>query len=185
MWSYKDHGKSWEAIYEREHAPGFRWLHESFGTNWRLTEMQSAIGRIQLQRMPQWHATRKANAEAIMAVARDCAGLRVPDIPETIEHAWYKTYVFVRPEMLNDGWDRDRIMGAMQAAGVPCGSGSCSEVYLEKAFDGSGYRPTERLPVAKVLGDTSLMLMVHPTLTDENIQQTCNVLRDVMGQASR
>ncbi|MGP1613939.1 MAG: DegT/DnrJ/EryC1/StrS family aminotransferase, partial [Pollutimonas bauzanensis] len=38
MWSLKDHGKSWDAIYQREHKPGFRWLHESFGTNWRMME---------------------------------------------------------------------------------------------------------------------------------------------------
>ena len=46
MWSFKDHGKSWEAVYERDHPPGFRWVHDSFGTNWRMTEMQAAIGRI-------------------------------------------------------------------------------------------------------------------------------------------
>ena len=52
MWSLKDHGKSYDAVYHREHAPGFRWLHESFGTNWRLTEIQSAIGRLQLRKLP-------------------------------------------------------------------------------------------------------------------------------------
>ena len=58
MWSYKDHGKSFDAIYNREHPPGFRWLHESFGTNWRMTEMQAVLGRIQLTRMSDWTAKR-------------------------------------------------------------------------------------------------------------------------------
>ena len=184
MWSYKDHGKSWEAIYEREHAPGFRWLHDSFGTNWRMLEMQAAIGRIQLQRMPDWHQKRIAYANRIWETARSLVGLRVPAIPKGIEHAAYKCYVFIEQTQLADGWDRDRIMAVINTAGVPCFSGSCSEVYLEKAFDNTGYRPAERLPVARELGESSLMFLVHPTLTDDNIEKTCQVLAVVLKQAT-
>ena len=180
MWAYKDHGKSWEAVYERDHPPGFRWLHESFGTNWRLTEMQSAIGRIQLARMPEWKAARQANAQRIWQAANQCSGLRVPSIPEHIEHAAYKCYVFVKPQQLAEGWDRDRIMNEIVARGVPCFSGSCSEVYLEKAFDGTDWRPEAPLPVARELGETSLMFLCHPTLTEAEIDKTCRVLREVM-----
>lgn len=183
MWSYKDHGKSWDAIYNKEHSPGFRWLHESFGTNWRLTEMQSAIGRIQLRRMPSWRAARASNAEAILAVLRQFPCFRVPDIPESIEHAWYKCYAFVWPEKLVEGWSRDRIMSEINALGVPCFSGSCSEVYLEKAFDGTGWRPKVRLPVAKELGETSLMFLVHPTLTSAEIEKTCLAIASVAERA--
>lgn len=183
MWSYKDHGKSWDAIYTRPHPPGFRWLHESFGTNWRLTEMQSTIGRIQLRRMEDWHAARVAHAAAIWDACRPFAALRVPQLPPHIEHACYKCYVFVEPGALLAGWDRDRIMHEINARGVPCYSGSCSEVYLEKAFDGSGLRPRERLPVARELGETSLMFLVHPTLTAAEIEQTCSVIAAVMALA--
>lgn len=184
MWSFKDHGKSWEAVYEREHAPGFRWLHESFGTNWRMTEMQAAIGRIQLRRMPAWLAARTANAERIWNTAAALPGLRVPRAPQRMVHAAYKCYVFVEPEQLKPGWDRDRILNEINQRGVPCYSGSCSEVYLEKAFDGTPYRPAERLPVARELGETSLMFLVHPTLTDAEIALTCEVLQEVMALAA-
>ncbi|NYT76904.1 DegT/DnrJ/EryC1/StrS aminotransferase family protein [Alcaligenaceae bacterium] len=180
MWAYKDHGKSWEAVYEREHAPGFRWLHESFGTNWRMLEMQAVIGRIQLKRMDEWHTKRLAYAEAIWQTARKLPGLRVPELPDSSEHAAYKCYVFVEPTALAEGWDRDRIVSEIVARGVPCFQGSCSEVYLEKAFDNTGWRPTTRLPVARELGDTSLMFLVHPTLTDAEISRTCSVLDEVM-----
>lgn len=180
MWSFKDHGKSWEAVYERQHPPGFRWLHESFGTNWRMTELQAVIGRIQLQRMPEWTRIRNEYAAQIWNTARECSGLRIPIVPADIQHAAYKCYVFVEPAQLNDGWDRDRIMAEVNARGVPCFSGSCSEVYLEKAFDDTNYRPAERLPVAKELGETSLMFLVHPTLTQAEVDKTCAVLADVM-----
>ena len=183
MWSIKDHGKSWEAVYERQHAPGFRWLHESFGTNWRMMEVQAVIGRIQLRRMADWQASRLANAERIWACARQLPGLRVPMIPEGSLHAAYKCYVFVEPQQLKAGWDRDRILNEIAARGVPCFSGSCSEVYLEKAFDDTGWRPAERLPVAKELGETSLMFLVHPTLTEAEIDKTCDVLAQVMREA--
>lgn len=176
MWSFKDHGKSWEAVYEREHPPGFRWVHESFGTNWRMTEMQAVIGRIQLGRMPQWHETRLRYAQQIWQAASQLPGLRVPEVPDDIVHAAYKCYVFV------DGTaaQRDRIMQQIHERGVPCFSGSCSEVYREKAFDGTGWRPEKPLPVAHRLGDTSLMFLVHPTLTQAEIDKTCAVLAEVM-----
>lgn len=185
MWAYKDHGKSWEAVYEREHPPGFRWLHESFGTNWRLTEMQAAIGRIQLARMPQWKAARQANAQRIWQAASECPGLRVPALPAHVEHAFYKCYVFVEPAQLAKGWNRDRVISEMVERGVPCFSGSCSEVYREKAFDGTGWRPEQPLPMAQELGETSLMFLCHPTLTEAEIDKTCRVLSEVMAEAVR
>jgi dTDP-4-amino-4,6-dideoxygalactose transaminase len=196
MWSFKDHGKSYEAVYERKHAPGFRWLHESFGTNWRMLEMQAVLGRIQLQRMPEWTAARKRNAEAIWAACREFSALRVPQIKcasctgeckaagANCEHAYYKCYAYVQPERLATGWTRDRIIEAINAQGVPCYQGSCSEVYLEKAFDGTGWRPEVRLPVAKALGETSVMFLAHPTLTEAEVAKTCGAIKTVMTEAS-
>ena len=185
MWSYKDHGKSWKAVYQREHAPGFRWLHESFGTNWRLTEMQSAIGRIQLKRLALWHEARLQYANRIWDTARKLSGLRVPTVPEYIEHGAYKCYVFVEPNELSADWNRDHILDEIKSLGVPCFSGSCSEVYLEKAFDNTGFKPKQRLEVAKRLGETALMFLVHPTLTEQEMAQTCQVIQDVLAKAQK
>ena len=178
LWSYKDHGKSWEAVYEREHSPGFRWLHESFGTNGRMTEMQAAIGRIQLKRMEIWNQARTKNANAIMEGFECYPELfRVPRSPTHSEHAWYKCYIFVKPEGLAKlGLTRDQVIEQFNKAGVPCYQGSCSEVYLEKVFDETTFRPKERLPVAKELGETSLMFLVHPTLTREEMELTCTTI---------
>lgn len=185
MWAFKDHGKSWEAVYEREHPPGFRWVHESFGTNWRMLEVQAVIGRIQLKRMTDWQASRLENAQQIWDCARQLNGLRTPVIPEGSVHAAYKCYVFVEPQQLKDGWDRDRILAEITAREVPVFSGSCSEVYLEKAFDNTDWRPATRLPIARELGETSLMFLVHPTLKASEIEKTCSVLKEVMQLAAR
>lgn len=187
MWAYKDHGKSYAAVYETEHPPGYRWLHESFGTNWRMTEMQAVLGRIQLTRMPDWTAKRTANAQAILdACAKwEAKGyLSVPRLEESPKfadstHAYYKLYVYVQPDNLPKEWSRDRIIEEINELGVPCFSGSASEVYLEKAFDNTGLRPESRLPVAKQLGETSLMFIVHPTLTEDEIKQTVQAIDSV------
>jgi len=186
MWSYKDHGKSYEAVYERQHPPGFRWLHENFGTNWRMLEMQAVIGRIQLQRITDWTGKRTQNALAIWNTCSQFKALRVPEFlsADGTVHAHYKCYVYVKPEALAAGWSRDRIVDAINPLGVPCYQGSCSEVYLEKAFDGTGWRPEVRLPVAKGLGETSLMFLVHPTLTQVEIKKTCEAITQVMREAS-
>ena len=180
MWSYKDHGKSFDAIYNREHPPGFRWLHESFGTNWRMTEIQAVFGRIQLTRMADWTATRQAYGAMIDKTVSDLPLVRTVEVADYIEHAEYKHYLFIRPEQLADGWSRDKIVDAINAQGVPAFQGSCSEVYLEKAFDNTPWRPTERLTNAVDLGETSLMFLVHPTLTEAEIDKTCTVLKEVL-----
>ena len=185
MWAYKDHGKSWEAVYEREHAPGFRWVHESFGTNWRMLEAQAVIGRIQLRRMQEWQAARIKNATRIWETAQQLPALRVPVLSSEDVHAAYKAYVFIRPERLKADWSRDRILTEIAAQGVPAFSGSCSEVYLEKAFDNTGWRPSQRLANAKALGETSMMFLVHPTLTEQEIELTCKVLSEVVQQATQ
>ena len=175
MWEYKDHGKSYEAVYHLKQPKGFKWLHESFGTNWRMTEIQAAIGRIQLTRMPEWHERRLNNANMIWNAAKKCKGIRVPNIPDYIEHAGYKCYVFI-----DAGFKiRDKMMSQINKKGIPCYSGSCSEVYLEKAFDNKKFRPKKRLHNAKKLGETSLMFLIHPTLTKVEIQNTCKVLTEV------
>lgn len=184
-WSFKDHGKSWDAVYNREHGPGFRWLHESFGTNWRMTEMQAAIGRVQLRKLPGWTAARRRHAAVLNEAFADLDALRLTIPGPEVGHGYYKYYAFVRPERLKAGWSRDRIMAEVSARGIPCLSGSCSEVYLEKAFDGTGFRPAERLPVARELGETSLMFLVHPTLTDVAMRETGEVVGDVVRMATR
>ena len=185
MWSFKDHGKSWSAVYERQHPAGFRWVHESFGTNGRMLEVQAVIGRIQLQRMPEWTTRRTENAERILGVCRRFPSVRVPVVPQHVKHAWYKAYVFVEPDRLASGWTRDRIIDEINSRGVPCQAGSCSEVYLEKAFDGTDFRPPHRLPVAQQLGETSVMFLVHPTLTEGDVDKTCCVVGEVMSHATR
>lgn len=184
VWSYKDHGKGWDAVYNSNQlSSGFRWVHGSFGSNWRMTEIQGAIGRIQLEYISAWHKIRSENAKTIWSAAAQIQGLRVPKLPDFIEHAAYKCYIFVENEKLAPGWNRARIIQEINANGVPCFVGSCSEVYLEKAFDNTGYRPKKRLPMAKLLGETSIMFMVHPTLTKAEIERTCMVLRKVMEAA--
>lgn len=183
VWSFKDHGKAWDAVYNQEHPLGFRWLHESFGTNARMTEMQAAIGRVQLRKLADWSEKRRRNALILKECFQDIEAFRMTKVPQSVRHAYYKYYVFVKPELLRRDWDRDRVIDAVTKAGVPCFSGACSEVYMEKAFDGTGFRPNERLPVAKALGESSLMFLVHPTLSPGDMQAMCSVVCEVMQQA--
>ncbi|CAH6859863.1 L-glutamine:2-deoxy-scyllo-inosose aminotransferase [Vibrio chagasii] len=183
MWSYKDHGKNYDSIYNKEHPPGFRWLHDSFGTNWRMTEMQAVIGRIQLTHMANWTKKRQSNGRAIDAAVSDLNVVRRVIVPEYSEHAEYKHYLFIRPEYLAENWTRDKIVDAINAEGVPAFQGSCSEVYLEKAFDNTTWRPTNRLSSASELGETSLMFLVHPSLTQLEVNETCRVIRKVLLEA--
>jgi dTDP-4-amino-4,6-dideoxygalactose transaminase len=184
-WAYKDIGRSYDAVYRREHPPGFRWLTESFGTNWRLTEMQSAIGRLQLQKLDGWIEKRHQYAAMLTQVFSTIPAVRVTLPPSGIRHAYYKYYVFVEADRLLPNWSRDRIIDELNTLGVPCFSGSCSEIYLEKAFDTLPTKPTKRLSVAKELGETSLMFLVHPTLTEKYMNEVIETIQGIFVKASR
>lgn len=183
-WAFRDNGKSYEAVHRRAHAPGYRWVHESFGSNWRMTEVQSAIGRLQLEKLPAWLRTRRAHAATLNTFLGETPGLRITVPPAEVEHAYYKYYCFVVPGALKGDWSRDRILAEVNARGIPCRVGSCSEIYLEKAFP-AAWRPERRLPVARELGETSLMFDVHPTLSAQQVERAASVLREVMKLAVR
>lgn len=184
VWSYKDHGKDYDAVHSPHHRPGFRWLHHSFGTNWRLSEVQSAIGRRALLKLSAWLSARKRNAAALHRHFADLPGLRLVAPSADISHAFYKYYAFVELDALKHGWNRDRIAAEIVALGVPCGSGSCSEIYLEGAFP-QQWRPSSPFPVARELGETSLMFQVHPTLQPQHMEHVADVVTWVMHQAVR
>lgn len=214
-WAYKDHGKNYDSVHHKKHPPGFRWLHDSFGTNWRMTEIQAAVGRIQLKKLPEWVKMRRKNAAKLNEAFADLKAVRLTLPPNEIYHSYYKYYLFIRPERLKRSWSRDRIMDEVIAAGIPCFSGSCSEIYLEKAFNiciqnqstnpdlcksdannnkvrqdscfcnsKDGLLAYERLPVARNLGETSLMLLVHPTLSEQSIENTIKILRRIFFMAT-
>lgn len=183
MWAFRDHGKSHREVFRDDHPPGFRWVHNSFGTNARMTEIQSAIGRIQIHRLPEWTRIRNRNAAILNDACREIDALRVTEPGDDITHAYYKHYVFVEPDRLRPEWDRDRIMVAIAAEGIPSYTGSCPEIYREHAFD-DRFRPDERLPVARELGETSLMFMVHPTLEVADMEDAAAAIKKVMAAAA-
>jgi dTDP-4-amino-4,6-dideoxygalactose transaminase len=182
-WSFKDHGKGYDVVQKEQNSSGFRWLHEGFGTNWRLTEMQAAIGRSLLPKLPRQVDSRRRNARTLSTRFEAIPALRTTMPPEEIGHAYYKYYVFLRPEWLRDGWSRDHLLQAIVAEGIPCFSGSCSEVYREKAFP-ENMRPAQRLQVAQQLGETSLMFLVHPTLSEQDMLDTARAVEKVLQVAT-
>ena len=183
MWSYKDHGKSWDLVNKKSSESGFKWVHTSLGTNLRLTELQSAIGRIQLGRMQDWNNKRTLNANKISAAVLGLDIFRIPKVAKDIKHAWYKYYLFINSNKLKESWNKQRVISRLNDLGIPCFEGSCPEVYLEEVFKRSEYKQEGRLKNAKLLGETSIMLLLHPTLTTSDIDKTCKSLVEVNEEA--
>lgn len=181
-WSYKDHGRQIESLSDSRPQLGFRWIHDRCGTNWRMTEVQSAVGRSQLPKVPAMLARRQHHASILTRGLSHVTALRLPRPAPDISHACYKFYAFIRPDCLRPGWTHTKILEAINAEGIPCQTGSCSEIYMENAFD--RFRPPDRLPVARELGETSLMFLVHPTLRDQDMRDTCEAVEKVIACAS-
>jgi dTDP-4-amino-4,6-dideoxygalactose transaminase len=178
VWSLKDHGRDYDEVYHHGHGPGHRWLCTTFGTNWRLTEMQSAIGRIQLKKLPEWLSVRRNHAALLIDGLSDVPGLQVHLPDQGFLHAYYRFYAFIDTEVLQADWDQHRIIDAITAEGIPCFHGSCSEIYREKAF-GQVMRDSYPLPNATLVGRSSMALLLHPNLEPEHIERTVAVVRAV------
>ena len=186
IWSLKDHGKSKDLLESKDNQNGFRWLHSTFGSNYRMTEFQAAIGLIQIGKLTQWNKKRIDNLNTIYEGVKDLPNIRIPkyrckecscnfENGVYCKNAAYKCYLFVN----GDEFLRNKIMTEVNKEGVPCFYGSCSEVYLETAFKEEGLQPKIRLKVAKELGETSLMFLIHPNLTQTEIDKTIKVIRKV------
>jgi len=179
-WSYKDHGKDYNVTRNQSDKFAFQWVHNSFGTNWRLTEMQAAIGRVQLKKLPQWTIKRRSNAQALILDLKDIPGIRIYEPLEYIEHAYYRCYAFIDKNQLQPGWNRDKIVKEINNKGVPCFEGSCSEIYLEKAFVNARFTPSERLPTGRRLAEESICFLVHPTLNKKDITDISNIISSIL-----
>lgn len=187
LWSLKDHGKSYEKSHSQDHPPGYRWLHDTLGTNFRMTEMQAAIGCLQYQKLPGWLEKRRRNAAILDDRFRELPAIQVLEPPAHVKHAYYKYYALVRPERLNEAWNRDRIMIALNERGIPCMTGGCPEIYLERAFTNNhaGLSLDNRLPAAVRLAEESLMFQVHPTLEPSHMNLIADEVCKVMSEAAK
>jgi len=188
-WAYKDHGKSLAKVRDAENGTGgatsFRWLVDSFGSNWRIDEFSAAMARSGMRSLPEWHEVRTANALRLASALAAVPGLRVPLPADDTQHAFYRLYAYVRPEALAPGWDRNRIARSVVAEGVPCQYGTCAEIYREQAFVDARLAPETRLPGAAHLHEVSLAFPVHPTLSDVDIDDIASAVRSVMEVAVR
>jgi len=184
-WSFKDHGKNWTKVSNPPATPGFRWLHDSVGTNWRLTGPQAAIGSAQLAKLPAWREARTRNAAIWSDVLSSVRGIRIPRPGNRVTHAYYKFYFYL--DVASDSARlRDEIVRRAVEAGIRLFSGSSSEVYLEKAFDDL---PRPDCPVSRDIGARSLMVEVHPTLDPARLrlraQAVAGIIDDVLRRSTQ
>ena len=183
IWSIKDHGKNIDLVFEKNNDNKFKWLHENFGYNFRLTEMQSAIGRIQLKLLEEWNKIRNRNAEILIKDLSELKVIRIPLPPKNYKHAWYKFYVYLNLKCLKKDWFRERIISNIKEYGYPLFKVVAAKYILKKAFVNRGLAPEKRLPNAKNLGETSLMFLIHPTITKKQMYKYAEIIKKVLLKA--
>lgn len=176
-WSYKDHGKNYDKVFltPKPTTPSFRWLHDSIGTNWRMTEMQASIGIDALEHLDEWVNFRRSAAAIFNSVFSELHLVRITLPPDNIYHSYYKYYFFINPNYLKKNCTRDDIISQINNLGIPCFQGTCGEVYKEKA-----YSYDLQLPVTKQLTQNSIMLLVDPSYTLDTIKQISLLIKNIL-----
>lgn len=181
--AFRNHGRDPRSSPGNTHDHPY--LHGSAGSNYRMTEMQSAIGRLQLTRLDSWLKERRRNAALLRDALRDIGNLRIPAPAENIRHAYYRFYVFLDGEKLHSDWNRARIIDALRAGGIPCDHGVCPEIYREPAYRAAPGRKRTRLPGARELGETSIAFPVHPGIGAELMEAMAHSMCAVLTRAMR
>ncbi len=156
-WSLRDHGRDRALSQSNNHPPGFRWLQTRFGTNARMTEMQSAIGCCQLNKVDDWLTQRRSNAAQLTEIISSWEGVQVPELPAQTQSAFYRLGALCESEEI-----RNHYMQSLRELGIPATVGACPEIYKEAAFKEGGFAPNERLPNAVNVGNRYLAIPVHP-----------------------
>ena len=178
IWSLKDHGKNRKKLNNPKPRNEFVWLHDQFGSNYRMTEMQAAIGRIQLRKIDTTSRIRNRNARCLINIFKKYPEIfTLQNVDNHMKHAYYKFYVYLKQKK---GLSRAKIISEFRKSKIECFSGSCSEIYLEKAFDNKKYKPKKRLTNAKQIGETSIVFLVHQTINKNHIDQICKKIDKII-----
>lgn len=181
-WAYKDIGRDFDAVYHQQHPPGFRWYTHTAGSNFRITEVQAAIGLKQLSKLNAWISRRNVIAQKLVAALSQASFIKFPSVSHSdVTHAYYRVYGLIDLKSQSDAENhslRNEFVASLSEMGLPCFSGSCSEIYLEKAFE--SYYDGQRMPNAKYYAERAFCLLAHPTITDDQVNQAVKLIKTLL-----
>jgi dTDP-4-amino-4,6-dideoxygalactose transaminase len=194
-WSIKDHGKNYNSIFYKTHKIGFRWLHDNLGSNYRMTEMQAAIGREQLKTLDNQLKIRNAIANLYLKELKNYYQkyhlLQKPDFKcqacpskqnekkcNKCMHAFYRLNLFINKNKIN----QIKLIKQLNKSKINCSVGSCPEIYREKIFKKLKLYPKQRLPNAKLLDKSSIMFPIDPGRSMTKVKTEINSIKGILNK---
>ena len=192
IWSLKDHGKNYKSVFYKKHKIGFKWLHDDFGSNYRMTEMQAVIGREQLKSLGKQIKKRNLIASLYLNELKDYYLkydiLKKPNfkcqtcpLKQNLKkcnkciHAFYRLNLFIDKNKIK----QNQLIQQLHKNKINCGVGSCPEIYREKIFKKLKLYPKKRLPNAKLLGETSIMFPINPNKSLKEVKSEINLIKKI------
>ena len=168
IWSYKDHGKNIYKYNKKTKLNKFRYIHDSFGTNGRLTEMQSAIGLLQISKLDVNIIKRNNICNFIINSFKDFNFIKFQKVPDKYLHSYYKLYFYIDFKLFKKNIKGNDLLYEFQNKKLKINSGSCPEIYLEKAFINYKNRKN-RFNNAKLLGLNSFAISIHHKMIKKDL----------------
>ncbi len=164
----------------RHHGQGATYEYLSLGYNYRMTDLCAAIGRVQLDRLSAFAASRTANAAAYDRELIGIAGIATPFVPPATVHAYHQYSITIDPERTPNGADRDAVRAYLAERGVGSGIYYPTPLHLHPLFARYGYGPGD-FPVAERVAGQILALPIHPSLDAEQLAYVVRTLRAAVG----
>ncbi len=185
IWSLKDHGKNIKKYLNIKNNYSFRYIHDSFGSNFRLTEMQSSIGNAQLLYIKERVKLRQRNANQYIKNFKNCKFIITPIIPKNITHSFYRLYLRFNFKFIKKNWNKNKIINKLNKLGFECSEGACSEIYNEKCFRNSKFKVKKSLKNCVELSKSSFALKVDHTISLQTINTQCKIAIGFLNNISK
>jgi dTDP-4-amino-4,6-dideoxygalactose transaminase len=195
LWSLKEHGKNYNKVFHKKHKTGFRWLHDEIGSNYRMIELQAAIGREQLKSLDKQIKKRNFIANFYLKKFSDYYQkynmLRKPDFKcqscpvkqnskkcNKCVHAFYRLNLFINKNKI----EQIKFIELLNKKKINCNVGSCPEIYREKIFSKLNLYQKKRLTNAKLLGKTSIVFPINPNRDLTKIKSEINSIKKILNK---
>ena len=167
--SYKDHGKNFTKYNSIKKNQKFRYLHDSIGSNYRITEMQSVLGIEQLKYLNKNISIRNKYAKIFDKSLKKFKFINLFLTKKNYVNAYYRYYFKINSKFLKKNWNRDKILKKLNEYSIPSGTGSCPEIYKEEAIKKLKIFQKSDLKNAHILSKNTITINFHHQMKNTEI----------------
>ncbi len=165
----------------RSHGQKEKYNHIVLGFNYRMTDVEAAIGLEQLKKLDEFIKKRRLNAACLTKRLSRIDGIVTPFVPEAVEHSYHQYTILLEPDKLN--CSRNDFVNALKEEGIGTAIHYPRPIHKQPAFETIPNSPT--LSICEAIAERILSLPVYPGLREEELDRIINAIVKISQETVR